>query len=63
MPDDSHRLSILTAPEIEDLYARPRFTPEDRSLYFALSPSERLVVAEVRSAAAHFILQLGSVKV
>jgi hypothetical protein len=62
MNDDSHRLSILTAREVEDLYARPRFTPEDRSLYFSLSLSERPAVAEVRSAAAHFILQLGYFK-
>ncbi len=30
MPSDSHRLSILTAEEIEDLYGFPRFTDEDR---------------------------------
>src|SRR5690242_5626714 len=62
MTADSHRLAILTAREIEDLYACPRFTPEDRALYFALSSPERQAVAEVRSAAPHFILQLGYFK-
>lgn len=62
MTTDSHRLAILTAREIEDLYATPRFTPEDRSLYFALSASERQAVEEARFAAPHFILQLGYFK-
>jgi len=60
----SHRLSILTAREIDDLYARPRFTQEERSLYFDLSPPERRALAEVytTSAAVHFALQLGCFK-
>ncbi len=62
MTANSHRLSILTSREIEDLYAYPRFTPEDRSLYFALSSPEHQADAEVRSAAPHFILQLGYFK-
>jgi TnpA family transposase len=58
----SHRLSILTDREIDDLYARPRFTQEDRFRYFQLSPTERLAVGEVRTAAVHFALQLGYFK-
>ena len=41
MSPDSHRLSILTAKEIEALYGLPRFTEEDRRLYFDLSVAER----------------------
>jgi TnpA family transposase len=63
MPSDSHRLSILTTEEIEDLYGFPRFTDEDRHLYFGLSTAERLVVdAHTTSVAAHLILQFGYFK-
>ncbi len=64
MPTDSRRLSILTAQEVDDLYGLPRFTEEDRRLYFALSPSERDLVDGVYtiSVAVHLILQLGYFK-
>src|SRR6266481_7659741 len=60
MSTDSRRLSILTAQEVDDLYGLPRFTEEDRRLYFALSPSERDLVDGVYtiSVAVHLILQL-----
>ena len=32
-PDRSHRLSILTRQEIDDLYGLPRFSDEDRLTY------------------------------
>jgi hypothetical protein len=38
MASDSRRLSILTAQEIDNLYGLPRFTEDDRRLYFDLSP-------------------------
>jgi len=44
MSSDSYRLTILTAEEIEDLFGFPRFTDEDRHLYFDLSTSERVGV-------------------
>jgi hypothetical protein len=44
MASDSRRLSILTAQEIDDLYGLPRFTEDDRRLYFDLSPMERELV-------------------
>jgi hypothetical protein len=44
MTTDSHRLSILTAREIDDLYGLPRFADEDRHLYFGLSVPEREAV-------------------
>lgn len=64
MTTDSRRLSILTAQEIDDLYGLPRFTEDDRRLYFDLSPTERDLVNGVRtmSAAVHLILQLGYFK-
>ena len=64
MATDSRRLSILTAQEIEELYAAPRFTVEERRLYFDLSEGERKAVNAVRttSAAAHLALQFGYFK-
>jgi hypothetical protein len=59
MTTDSRRLSILTAQEIDDLYGLPRFTEDDRRLYFDLSPTERDLVDGVRtmSAAVHLLFQ------
>jgi len=63
MPSDSHRLSILTAEEIEDLYGFPRFTDEDRHQYFDLSTPERVAVdAHTAQVAMHLILQFGYFK-
>jgi len=64
MASDSRRLSILTAQEIDDLYGLPRFTEDDRRLYFDLSPTERELVDSVFtiSVAVHLVLQLGYFK-
>jgi hypothetical protein len=63
MSTDSHRLSILTAEEIEELYGLPRFTSQDRDLYFDLSvPEQAAIAAHSPSVAAYFILQLGYFK-
>lgn len=64
MATESRRLSILSAQEITDLYGLPRFTEEDRRLYFDLSPGERATVDAVHttSAAIHLALQLGYFK-
>ncbi len=64
MPADLRRLSILTAQEIDDLYGLPRFTGDDRCLYFDLSASEHESVNTVHttSAAVHLVLQLGYFK-
>jgi hypothetical protein len=61
---DSRRLSILPAQEVDELYGLPRFTEEDRRLYFALSPAERDLVDSVYtiSVAVHLILQLAYFK-
>jgi hypothetical protein len=63
MAIDSHRLSILTSREIDDLYGLPRFTEDDRHLYFDLSAAEHEAVdAHIASVAVHLILQLGYFK-
>jgi hypothetical protein len=63
MAPDSHRLSILTASEIDDLYGLPRFTNEDRRRYFDLREIEHKAAgAYIPAVAAHFILQLGFFK-
>src|SRR5450631_799744 len=60
---ESHRLAILTASEIDDLFALPRFTKEDRQLYFDLNPVEQEAAAAYNfPVAAHFVLQLGHFK-
>jgi TnpA family transposase len=64
MTIESHRLSILTAKEIDELYGLPRFTEQDRSLFFDLSAAERAAVDAVRtsSSAIHLVLQCGYFK-
>jgi len=64
MNTNSRRLSILSAREVDDLYSLPRFTEDDRHLYFDLSAAEHEVVATVRtvSVAVHLTLQLGYFK-
>ena len=61
---NSYRLSILSVAEIDDLYSLPRFTEEDRHLYFDLSVAEREAVTAVHTlpAAVHLTLQLGYFK-
>lgn len=61
---DSRRLSILSTEEVEALYGQPRFTDDDRRLYFDLSAAERDAVAAIHtvSVAAHLVLQLGYFK-
>ena len=58
------RLKILTTDEIDALYGRPIFTPDERLYYFAISPPEQEALQEFRTvkAQALFILQLGYFK-
>jgi len=64
MASESRRLSILTAQEVDDLYDLPRFSRDDRDLYFDLSPAERELIDGVftLSVAIHLVLQLGYFK-
>jgi hypothetical protein len=58
------RLKILGQDEIEALYGRPSFTPDERQDYFALSALEIELLQTLRSvkSQAYFILQLGYFK-
>jgi TnpA family transposase len=58
------RLRILGDDEIEAIYIRPHFTPEERVRYFTLSQPEKALPQELRSvhSQAYFILQLGYFK-
>jgi Domain of unknown function (DUF4158) len=58
------RLKILSADEIDALYGRPTFTPEERLYYFALSQPEQETLQAFRAVKAQvsFILQLGYFK-
>ena len=58
------RLKILTADEIDALYGRPTFTPDERRYYFALSQPEQEALQEFRTVKAQvmFIWPLGYFK-
>jgi hypothetical protein len=58
------RLRILDDAEIDALYGRPCFTPDDRQLYFTLTQPEKETLELLRSVPAQisFILQLGYFK-
>ena len=63
MAANTHRLAILTSEEIDDLYGRPRFTDDERLLYFELNATEQAAVASRRgSTGAYLVLQLGYFK-
>jgi len=58
------RLRILGDDEIEAIYGQPRFTDEERVVYFSLSQTEKELLTELRSvkSQAYFVLQLGYFK-
>ena len=58
------RLRILRDDEIDALYGRPRFTPEEREEHFTLSPDEAAALEPFHSVKSriHAILQLGYFK-
>lgn len=63
MTDKGHRLAILTGEEIDELYGLPRFTEDERLLYFDLSAQEQAAIAPRRETNGVFlILQLGYFK-
>jgi hypothetical protein len=63
-PTRQKRLQILSADEIEAVYGRPRFTPEERLEYFTLSPVEKAALEPFHSIKSRIygILQLGYFK-
>ena len=64
MYDQSKRLNILTAKEIQAVYGIPQFTPEERIAYFTLDLLEEEQLKNIRyiNAAVYFVLQLGYFK-
>jgi len=58
------RLNILTQAEIGNLYSLPKFTHEERLVYFFLNHAEKEIVDTHRSyqSKLYFILQLGYFK-
>jgi hypothetical protein len=57
--DSSHRLSILSQHEIDELYGLPCFSDDDRLMYFDLSdPEQHVVDAHTAPVAIHLILQM-----
>lgn len=57
------RLKILDKGEIEDLYGRPRFTEDERALYFSLSPVEQAALENLhRRSRLYCILEMGYFK-
>ncbi len=62
--DRPKRLSILDDHEIDDLYGRPRFTPDERQRAFTLTATEQAAFRRFRSLPSQvsFILQLGYFK-
>ena len=63
-PTTSKRLRILGDEEIDALYGRPRFTPDERQEYFAFSPPELTALAQFPShpSRLYAMLQLGYFK-
>jgi TnpA family transposase len=65
MPDyRNRRLKILGQDEIDEIYGLPRFSDEERELYFSLTPSEEVAIDDLHSTRSKiaFILQLGYFK-
>lgn len=60
---ESHRLAILSAQDIDELYGLPKFTEADRQLYFDFSSPEKMVVeARTFSVGIYLALELGYFK-
>jgi hypothetical protein len=64
IPTTPKRLRILGEEEIDALYGRPRFTPDERQEYFAFAPQELTALEQFRSHSARLycMLQLGYFK-
>src|SRR5215470_4122502 len=64
IPTTPKRLRILGDEEIEALYGRPRFTPDERQEYFAFAPPELAALEQFRShpSRLYCMVQLGYFK-
>jgi len=58
------RIKILSEAEINDLYSLPKFTLEERIVFFSLNKKERQLIEKIPdiSSKVHAILQLGYFK-
>ena len=58
------RLQILGLDEVEAIYQRPNFTPEEREAYFSFTPEELATAKQFHSIKSriYFLLQLGYFK-
>jgi hypothetical protein len=58
------RIQILSEAEISDLYSLPKFTLEERVVFFSLNKKERQFIQKIPdiSSKVHAILQLGYFK-
>ena len=63
-PINRRAVAILSKGEIEALYSRPHFTPEEQLAYFPLSASEKATMMQLHSIKSrlYFVLQLGYFK-
>lgn len=62
-PKESHRLVILTTKEIQEVWGLPKFSEEDRQLYFDFSPPERAAIESRNfSVGIYLALELGFFK-
>ena len=61
MTSHSKRLSILEAPEIQDIYSIPKLNPQEQEYFFALSEDELSIVNRLNTTRnrIHLILMLG----
>ena len=61
MTSHSNRLSILAAPEIQDLYSIPKLNEQEQEYFFTLTDQELATVNRLNSARnrIHLILMLG----
>ncbi len=64
MSNPDKRLSILSDSEVQELFGLPRFSADDRQMYFSLDPDESLIFESLRFVSTQllFLLQLGYFK-
>ena len=61
MTSHSKRLSILAAPEIQDLYSIPKLNAQEQEYFFSLTDDELAIVNRLNTTRnrIHLILMLG----
>lgn len=61
MTSYSQRLSILSAPEVQDIYSTPKLNTQEQEYFFALTDEELAIVNRLNTTRnrIHLILMLG----